>query len=98
MSPPLTKSEPNFRFLSGGDMGKFREDEGGSEGEGDPSERGLLLPPRSSPYPPTSNLHRAVEGAELDRLGNVRRTDHFAGIEIRNRPRNAENATVTPRA
>ena len=35
-------------------MGKFGEDEGGLEGEGTPSERGSLLPPRSSPLPPRS--------------------------------------------
>ena len=30
-----------------GTWGKFGEDEGGLEGEGTPSERGSLLPPRS---------------------------------------------------
>ena len=38
--------------MGGCSWGKFGEDEGGLEGEGTPSERGSLLPPRSSsPYP-----------------------------------------------
>ena len=50
--PHHQKGETNLRSSHGGGLvGKFREVEGGLEGEGTPSERGFLLPPRSSsPY------------------------------------------------
>lgn len=52
---PSNESEPKFRLCNGGGLvGKFGEDKGGLEGEGNPSERGVLLPPRSSS--PTSNI------------------------------------------
>ena len=50
--PHHQKGETNLRSSHGGGLvGKFGEVEGGLEGEGTPSERGFLLPPRSSsPY------------------------------------------------
>ena len=50
--PHHQKGETKLRSSHGGGLaGKFGEVEGGLEGEGTPSERGFLLPPRSSsPY------------------------------------------------
>ena len=45
------KANRIFASKAAGAWGKFGEDEGGLEGEGTPSERGFLLPPRSIPYP-----------------------------------------------
>ena len=62
ISPPLSKSETNFRFVNGGcSWGKFGEDEGGLEGEGTPSDRGFLLPPRYFPHP---SLRRVIRGCD----------------------------------
>ena len=47
--PKRTKFSPR---MGGCSWGKFGEDEGGLEGEGTPSERGSLLPPRSFFFPP----------------------------------------------
>ena len=53
-TPAIQKSETNLHSWNGrGLVGKFGEVEGGLEGEGTPSERGFLLPPRSFlPLPP----------------------------------------------
>ena len=51
--PHHQKGETKLRSSHGGGLvGKFGEVEGGLEGEGTPSERGFLLPPRSF-QPPT---------------------------------------------
>ena len=42
-----TKANQIIASKMAGTWGKFGEDEGGLEGEGTPSERGFLLPPRS---------------------------------------------------
>ena len=47
--------------MGGCSWGKFGEDEGGLEGEGTPSERGSLLPPRSFPLPPSIH-YKGVRG------------------------------------
>ena len=53
--PHHQKGETKLRSSHGGGLvGKFGEVEGGLEGEGTPSERGFLLPPRSF-HPPTSS-------------------------------------------
>ena len=53
-TPTINKAKQNFaRVMVGVLWGKFGEVEGGLEGEGTPSERGFLLPPRSfHPLPP----------------------------------------------
>ena len=51
-APAKAKRNKLSQCSGGCSWGKFGEDEGGLEGEGTPSERGSLLPPRSSsPYP-----------------------------------------------
>ena len=55
MSPPFPKSETNLRFLNGGDMGEVLGGCGRFGGRGSPLSRGLPLPPRSSPYPPSAS-------------------------------------------
>ena len=49
---PRQIKRTKFSLCKGGCCwGKFGEDEGGLEGEGTPSERGSLTPPRSSSHP-----------------------------------------------
>ena len=45
-----TKANQIIASKMAGTWGNFGEDEGGLEGEGTPSEKGSLLPPRSSPF------------------------------------------------
>ena len=65
--PHHQKDETNLRSSHGGGLvGKFGEVEGGLEGEGTPSERGFLLPPRSfHPLPPPRQpQNKTVEEVE----------------------------------
>ncbi len=65
--PHHQKGETNLRSSHGGGLvGKFGEVEGGLEGEGTPSERGFLLPPRSfHPLPPPRQpQNKTVEEVE----------------------------------
>ena len=55
-----TKRNKSLPCTGGCSWGKFGEDEGGLEGEGTPSERGALLPPRSSfPHPIRASSKRS---------------------------------------
>ena len=59
---PRQIKRTKFSLCKGGCCwGKFGEDEGGLEGEGTPSERGVLLPPRSFPHP---SLRRVIRGCD----------------------------------
>ena len=55
-SPPLSKSEPNFRFLKGGDLGEVLGRSGRFGGQEPLSERGVPAPPRSFPTPNVTSL------------------------------------------
>ena len=59
--PPQAKRINLSPCKGGCCWGKFGEDEGGLEGEGTPSERGFLLPPRSFPHP---SLRRMIRGCD----------------------------------
>ena len=56
--PHQAKRNKSLPCISGCSWGKFGEDEGGLEGEGTPSERGSLLPPRSFSPPSVIKLVR----------------------------------------
>ena len=64
--PPQAKRINLSPCKGGCCWGKFGEDEGGLEGEGPPSERGGLLPPRSFPHP---SLRRVIRGCDKAGVG-----------------------------
>ena len=70
--PHHDSSEDLFRLFDGGGLvGKFGEVEGGLEGEGTPSERGFLLPPRSfHPLPPPRQPQNETVEEEEERGEN----------------------------
>ena len=70
--PHHQKGETKLRSSHGGGLvGKFGEVEGGLEGEGTPSERGFLLPPRSfHPLPPPRQPQNETVEEEEERGEN----------------------------